>query len=178
MGYAILGVGILVLSGVILYLFLGQSMSEDSEQIRALSDRLAGIESRLSMLETTSRGDDGAAQRNKRVELFMGRFENLETTVAKRMADLNQRLDALESGARKSPPGPQPVAATPPQAKIPAAPVDPPVVAKGDTHIVAKGDTLYSISRKYGLSVDELLTLNGLRKGVVIQPGQSVRVTK
>ncbi len=29
-------------------------------------------------------------------------------------------------------------------------------------HIVIKGDTLYSISRKYGLSVDELKKLNGL----------------
>ena len=29
-------------------------------------------------------------------------------------------------------------------------------------HIVIKGDTLYSISRKYGLTVDELKKLNGL----------------
>jgi len=30
-------------------------------------------------------------------------------------------------------------------------------------HMVAKGDTLYSISRKYGLSVDEIKKINGLR---------------
>jgi len=29
-------------------------------------------------------------------------------------------------------------------------------------HIVSKGDTLYSISKKYGLTVDELKKLNGL----------------
>ncbi|MFH1984516.1 MAG: LysM domain-containing protein [Pseudomonadota bacterium] len=177
MGYAILGVGILVLSGVILYLFLGQSMSEDSEQIRMLAERLSGIESRLGMLETTSRGDDGAAQRSKRVELFMSRFENLETTVAKRMADMAQRLDALESGARNTPSRSQPVTVNPPPAKKAAAAEDPPVVVKDDTHVVVKGDTLYSISRKYGLSVDELLTLNGMRKGDFIQPGQSLRVS-
>ena len=174
-GYAVLGVGILVLSGVILYLFLGQSMSEDSEQIRVLSERMAAIENRLGVLETSSQADDAMAKRTQRVALFMNRFENLEATMARRMSDLSQRVEALESGGRSKRTAPPPVASTPPPAAAsPPASKTAGVTAKA--HVVAKGDTLYSISRKYGLSVDELLKLNGMSKGAVIYPGQSLRV--
>lgn len=35
-------------------------------------------------------------------------------------------------------------------------------VKKASNHVVSKGDTLYSISKKYGLTVEELKKLNGL----------------
>lgn len=169
-GYAILGVGILVLSGVILYLFLGQSMNEDSEQIRVMAERLSAIENRITALETTSRGDDALAQRSKRMELFIGRFEKLEATTARRLSDLDGRIASLESGSRRTPsPKPATIASPLPSAKA--------STAAETVHVVSKGDTLYSISRKYGLSVDDLLKQNGLQKGAVIHPGQSLKVT-
>jgi LysM repeat protein len=41
---------------------------------------------------------------------------------------------------------------------------------KPETHVVQKGDTYYSLSKKYGISVDELLELNGagLKEGQVL----------
>jgi LysM repeat protein len=174
LGYAILGVGILVLSGVILYLFLGQSMNADTEQIRMLSERLASIENRLGVLEVSSRGDGAMDQRLKRVDLFMNRFENLETTMARRLSDLSNRVSALESGGAK--PRVKPSSST---QKAPTPAPAPSTTAEsktGKSHVVAKGETLYSISRRYGLSVDELLALNGMSPGAVIYPGQSLRV--
>ncbi|MFD1293392.1 glucosaminidase domain-containing protein [Lutibacter holmesii] len=47
--------------------------------------------------------------------------------------------------------------------------------SKSSNHIVVKGDTLYSISRKYGLSVDKLKKINGLSSNV-INVGQSLVV--
>lgn len=44
-------------------------------------------------------------------------------------------------------------------------------------HIVIKGDTLYSISRKYGLSVDELKNINGLSSND-ISIGQTLVLSK
>ena len=40
------------------------------------------------------------------------------------------------------------------------------------TYTVQAGDTLYGISRKAGVSVDQLLTVNGLSTSSVIRPGQ------
>jgi len=48
----------------------------------------------------------------------------------------------------------------------------------GKTHTVAAGDTLYSISKKYHLSVDELKSLNKLKTGAVIHVGQTLKVSK
>jgi len=39
--------------------------------------------------------------------------------------------------------------------------------AKQNNHVVAKGDTLYSLSRKYGLSVAELKKINGLNSNEI-----------
>ena len=44
-------------------------------------------------------------------------------------------------------------------------------------HKVVRGDTLYSISRKYGLSVEEICRLNNLNTNQFIQPGQKLIVT-
>lgn len=61
------------------------------------------------------------------------------------------------------------VAATP--AALPAAPV----VASPEYHKVVSGDTLYSLSQRYGTSVDELKRANGLTSDS-IRTGQSLRV--
>ena len=44
----------------------------------------------------------------------------------------------------------------------------------GGQYTVQAGDTLYGISRKAGVSVDQLLTVNGLSTSSVIRPGQSL----
>lgn len=45
------------------------------------------------------------------------------------------------------------------------------------THTVKKGETLYSISRKYDIAVDELMKINGL-KNHVIHPGDKLKTKK
>ena len=52
---------------------------------------------------------------------------------------------------------------------------NPPPANNAVFHTVATGDTLYNISRKYGLSVQELMGLNGLENNV-IRKGQQLKV--
>ena len=65
---------------------------------------------------------------------------------------------------------PDPVYNPPTNTTNPAPPVDNSVY-----HTVATGDTLYNISRRYGLSVQELMSLNGLENNV-IRKGQQLKV--
>lgn len=44
------------------------------------------------------------------------------------------------------------------------------------THTVSKGDTLYSISRKYGMSVDELCRANGITEKDALRIGQKLSI--
>ena len=46
----------------------------------------------------------------------------------------------------------------------------------GETHTVQKGDTLYSLGKKYGVSVDELRASNGLTSSSVLKVGQKLTI--
>lgn len=45
-------------------------------------------------------------------------------------------------------------------------------------HTVRSGDTLYSVGRRYGLSVKELMRVNNLPEGGTIHPGDRLRVSR
>ena len=48
--------------------------------------------------------------------------------------------------------------------------------AEGRHHMVRKGETLFSISQRYGLKVDELRRMNQLKPGDSIYPGQKLLI--
>jgi murein DD-endopeptidase MepM/ murein hydrolase activator NlpD len=47
---------------------------------------------------------------------------------------------------------------------------------RGNSHVVQKGETLYSISRRYGLSVDDLCAINRITSASVLKAGQTLQV--
>jgi LysM repeat protein len=57
-----------------------------------------------------------------------------------------------------------------------AVPVKKAVKKKSQFHMVKKKETLYSISKKYNISIDQLRKLNKLSKGATIYPGDNLLV--
>lgn len=51
-----------------------------------------------------------------------------------------------------------------------------PAKSPASEYRVVKGDTLYSIARRHGLGVEELLELNGFSPGYVLKEGERIRV--
>ena len=43
-------------------------------------------------------------------------------------------------------------------------------------HIIKSGESLYLVSKKYGVSVNDLLKLNGLSKNSILSIGQKIRI--
>ncbi len=107
---------------------------------------------------------------NGRLEQLENKIEQLEvrssetkdsvTTVGSLIITLEERIDALSQNIEKAP--------VPKQALS---------QEKKHYHKVVRGDTLYSISRKYGLSVEKILQLNNVNENQTIQPGQKLMVT-
>jgi murein DD-endopeptidase MepM/ murein hydrolase activator NlpD len=44
------------------------------------------------------------------------------------------------------------------------------------THVIQRGETIYSIAQSYGVSVQAVLTLNGINDARTVQPGQRLRI--
>ena len=99
-------------------------------------------------------------------------------------------VDRPETNPPANPPGPvyppvttpDPTPSTPPPGPVVRPPtVDPPGPTVSPTtqtyYTVVGGDTLYGISRRYGLSVDELKQLNGLTSNN-LAVGQRLRVSR
>ena len=64
-----------------------------------------------------------------------------------------------------------------PKEKIKDKPVDSPAIIAGDSYIVQKGDTLYNISKRFALTVDELIALNNMMDNN-IKIGQKLIIKK
>lgn len=52
----------------------------------------------------------------------------------------------------------------------------PPTPTLPSTHIIQEGQTAWTVAALYGLTLDELLTLNNIQRGVVLFPGDELRI--
>lgn len=52
----------------------------------------------------------------------------------------------------------------------------PPTPTLPTTHIIQEGQTAWTVAALYGLTLDELLTLNNIQRGVVLFPGDELRI--
>ena len=88
-----------------------------------------------------------------------------DTSLVQRVDSISQRVDALEKRGQT-------------RTQVKEMPAKPSKAAEPQQqyHKVQKGETLYTISKKYGMSVAELRKLNHLTKGQSLHTGQKLRV--
>ena len=139
----------------------------EKAQLLALESRLEQLEGRLGSMEGEGTLSQTGGSGNQLI-LLTERLDQLEANMTARINDMVKELNAL-------PPKPAPdsvqKAAAPKQA--PAAKKE----TKAKMHTVKQGDTLYRISRRYNLSVDQLREYNKLGAKAAIYPGQQLQVT-
>lgn len=91
----------------------------------------------------------------------------IDPDLLQRLEGLSKRVEALEK--IKTPPVESKVKPPPPKKLAPT---------KKQYHRVQRGETLYTISKKYGISIDELQKLNHLSKGQPLHVGQKLLISK
>ncbi|MCP4105345.1 MAG: LysM peptidoglycan-binding domain-containing protein [Desulfobacteraceae bacterium] len=158
----LIGAGLLAL---IMFLFIYSLGSESDTGLKDIEDRLKVTDGRVLSLENKVRD----------LELLVNRVDRLEQTL----------LTTLQGAEKKTVPKQhEPDAAVSKPAHITKkVPVKTPKKIKKPQyrqvpqyHQVTPGETLYSISRHYRLSVDQLRNINKLAPGAAIHPGQRLRV--
>lgn len=155
-------VALVVILGVTMF---GTSSQNDdlSKEIALLTKRLDDMEFRLSNLEQANAGDAGLAGLRSQTESLAQQVQNLETKLGQNLNQIDGKLAALEKNQKSI----KAVAATPQKKTKTASP---------RIHVVKAGETLYQISRKYGVTVDQLKKLNNMGNDVTIHPGQELVV--
>jgi len=158
---------ILVFLGGIFY-FLSRQSTDDETDL--LQSKLANLEQKISSLE-------------KQITELQGKVSTLgpDPALLQQLDALAQKVEGLEKQkqpaagpkAKPSPPS-KPVAET--KAKSPA-PSKPAASTEKQYHTVQKGESLYRISKKYGISVEDLRKLNDLSGDQALRAGQKLQVS-
>ncbi len=148
------------------------SLAEKS-QLLALQSRIEQLESRLGSTE----GEGGLSQTagaGNQLILLTERLDQLEANMTSRINNMANQLSAAA-------PKPAPEAAATAEAAAKAEDAKAAPVAKKESpakiYTVKRGDTLYRISRRYSLSIEQLRQYNNLEQNAAIYPGQKLKVS-
>ncbi len=143
-------VGVLVLIVLMVILFTG-SGGLSKEDLAPMEARLNQLENRLKVLESQDARLEILDKRMKGIENSLSSLRKSHNAAKSQLSALNLKLDRLRKSA-----------------------ASPTTEGKSRYHTVRKGDTLYSISKKYGVSIDDLLQSNRMKKGQELKIGQRV----
>ena len=136
-------------------------------QLLALESRLEQLENRLGSID----GEGGLSQTagsGNQLILLTERLDQLE-------ANMTARINSMANQLNTTPAKPVAEATTKTEAAVPTQALKKETKAK--IHTVKQGETLYRISRRYNLSVEQLRQYNKLDSKASIYPGQKLNVT-
>ncbi len=163
-----LGIGLLVLLILLLLLFVRNKMTRFDSRLNTLEDRVQRVEEKGQKLDSMRYGMAQIGEQSQSVEQLKTRLDRSEKTLTARMDQIskefgNLKRQALKAGIVKT--------KSSKTAKILQRTV------KSRYHIVKSGETLYTIGRRYGVTVKELQKINKLSGGNVIHPGQKLKIS-
>ena len=163
-----LGIGLFILLILLLLLFVRSKMTRFDNRLNALEDRVKSVEEKGQKLDAMRYEMAQIGEQSQSVEQLRTRLDRSEKTLTARMDQIskefgNLKRQVLEAGTRKTKPSKT--------AKIVKRPL------KSRYHIVKSGETLYTIGRRYGVTVKELQKINKLSGGNVIHPGQKLKIS-
>ncbi|ABW67816.1 LysM peptidoglycan-binding domain-containing protein [Desulfosudis oleivorans] len=174
---------------VLVILSVAGRSSVSTQEFAAMQQRVQALEAETNRLAIALETMDALARQVDAFDQIIKESAKRETDLLFRVSDLEAKAGISRAPATETPEeAPVPQAApqadpeTAPPATVsdmPAKPESPAVQPASATpdgyYTVVKGDTTYSISRKFGLTVDQLLEMNNL-KSTDIFPGQTLKV--
>jgi LysM repeat protein len=159
-------VGIVIVVMIAIW-FRGTPQNAQSDgRIQQIENRILMMEKRLAELTGIDEKMSGLERDGQAYLQAIERLNRLETTVSMRVERIEKALSSIQTNQAKTQPKTKKVAkpATKKEESI--------------THVVKSGDTLYAISRRYDISIDQLRKDNKLNKNSTINPGQKLIIKK
>jgi len=158
-----------IILGGIIYMYINQSSKDSFNAIVAKLDQLENrfdpLKEQLSKVEESLKTANGIS--SQRVFSDTSLTAQTPPQPKKMPAPIETVKQAIPQGA-----------AAPAGIKIqPSSPQKEKIQPGQQYHMVERGETLYRISKRYGISVEEICRLNNFKQGKTIQAGQKLLVT-
>jgi LysM repeat protein len=154
-------------------LLSGNTENGAQQQIAALEQRIQQMEQRLNKYDTIEEKVTRIWEQAQSFEKFKDRFDRSEASMSLRMDQMTLGLENLKKQVNQAPVAQARQTSAVP---VPAVAERPKPALKMQYHEVTVGDTLFSISKRYHLSVETLLQMNRMEPDAVIKPGQKLIV--
>ena len=160
----VIGIFILVIIALLAIYFQRSGIKTADEKIQAINIRLAQIDERLSSIEEAEKSISLIDEQRTKFEIsLMNRIDGLETLINLRQRTDSEPPDSLHREAAEEKSIPVEVSEKEPEIHY---------------HQVQPGETLYRISLKYDITVDELRKLNNIGPEAIIHIGQKLKVSR
>lgn len=171
--FVLMGIG-LVLVIVVFYAIYPRETAQDVLLDNdAISNRLQQIEEKISSMEAALEGIGALQQDMEPMKKAILRLDSTDASILTGMDSMSEQLASLRKEMDEIQKTPS--AETKPPAASTRAETEE-TVSQAVYHEVQKGDTLYSIGRRYGVSVEAIRKLNSLTEQDAILPGQKLKV--
>ena len=167
--YALFGVGLVALIMIFIWFWEKPQKTVSAKRIQMLEDRLIQLEKRFIQIKGIDERLTNIENQNQKLGLAVERFDRFESSMSLRMDLVSKELASLKNKTAVAETTSKQTAASPDTGQK---------KTEITYHTVAAGETLYSISRRYGLKVDDLRRANNLDKGTTILPGQKLIISQ
>lgn len=173
MPFVIGGVGLVVLVIMFVLIFSRPKNVVDQEYLQSLEARMQQMEKKLATIGVMDQTLERLGKQEQKSDLLDKKLNRLESTVTTQIDQIIKELGALHQKTAQKPATRAPTPKTV-EKKQPVASKKTESTTK--FHQVQTGETLYRISLRYGLSVEQLRSYNNLAPNAAIYPGQKLKL--
>ena len=175
---AVIGAALVVVVMVAVWFWDRPQGQRPEKSLKLLENRISQLEERIARLNGVDERVMTLESQGQKFMTAVDRLDRFETAITLRMDILAKEIAGRQQpAAGKSAPATEKTPGAAVKEVTVKPPASPPAAAEEPAlHTVSAGETLYSISRRYGMSVDELRRANQLDEKATIYPGQQLNV--
>lgn len=167
------GAGLIVLVLIFGFILSGRDGGADRERLQSLETRIEQLEQKLATIDAMDQNLEQLEKQAQELSAMSQRFKAFEATVNTQIDQIIKELGILHQKIDRAP-GAKAQALPPVQKKAPPAAQK--KAAAPEIYQVQAGDTLFRISRRFGLTVEQLRSYNNIAPDAAIYPGQKLRL--
>lgn len=172
--FIIVGAGIFIAIFFFIISVTKRHQIVNETDLQSVNERLQIIEERLTAIQTAEDKPFTLEAESKELDNLTKHYEEMENTLTEELHRLTQKINEIERSIQIF------------QSTNTPTPADPnPPIVQADSgsnpqtfHTVRPGDTLYSISKRYDITLDDLYRINQFSPGEKIYPGQKLSISE